>query len=109
MTTINNSIQLTGRAGNNPTIKNLENARKMARFAFATSKATTNANGERISQTQWHQVVAWGMLADVVQMQVKKGRQVAIRGMLSSRNWEDRSGQMHTKTEIVLNEIHSIS
>ncbi|MDD4374282.1 MAG: single-stranded DNA-binding protein [Bacteroidales bacterium] len=109
MTTINDSIQLTGRAGNNPTIKNLENERKIARFAFATSNASINENGKRVSQTQWHQVVAWGKLADVVQMQVKKGRQVAISGRLSSRNWEDRKGKLRTKTEIVLNEIHSIS
>jgi single-strand DNA-binding protein len=109
MTTLNDSVKLTGRAGNNPTIKNLENTRKMARFAFVTNSASTNENGERISKTQWHQVVAWGKLADVVQMQVKKGKKVAISGKLSSWNWEDRSGQKRTKVEIVLNEIRSVS
>ncbi|MBU2556268.1 MAG: single-stranded DNA-binding protein [Bacteroidetes bacterium] len=109
MTTLNDSVKLTGRAGNNPTIKNLENTRKMARFAFVTNNASTNEKGERISQTQWHHVVAWGKLADVVQMQVKKGKKVTISGKLSSWNWEDRKGQKRTKVEIVLNEIRSIN
>ena len=81
----------------------------MARFAFVTNSASTNENGERISKAQWHQVVAWGKLADVVQMQVKKGKKVAISGKLSSWNWEDRSGQKRTKVEIVLNDIRSVS
>jgi len=109
MTTLNDSVKLTGRAGNNPTIKNLENSRKMARFAFVSYSASTNEKGERTSKAQWHQVVAWGKLADVVQMQVKKGKKVAISGKLSSWNWEDRSGQKRIKEEIVLNEIRSVS
>ncbi|HOI32770.1 MAG: single-stranded DNA-binding protein [Bacteroidales bacterium] len=108
MTNFNNSVQLIGRAGIDPEIKNFENNRKRARFTIAINNFYYNQQGERVADTQWHRVIAWGKTADVVEKIVKKGRQLAVSGKLTSQSWEDQAGSKHQKTEIVLNKIQAI-
>ncbi|HPE42981.1 MAG TPA: single-stranded DNA-binding protein [Bacteroidales bacterium] len=107
MTTLNNTVQLIGRAGLDPEIKNFENSRKRARFSIAINNYYYNQHGDRVENTQWHQVIAWGKTAEVVEKIVKKGRQLAVTGKLTSQSWEDQDGNKHQKTEIVLNKIQA--
>ncbi len=107
MTTLNNTVQLIGRAGLDPEIKNFENNRKRARFSIAITNYYYNQNGERVENTQWHQLIAWGKTAEVVEKIVKKGRQLAVTGTLTNQSWQDQAGSKHQKTEIVLNMIQA--
>jgi single-strand DNA-binding protein len=105
MTTLRNSVKLIGRPGQDPEVKALANNRKMARFRLATNEYYTNAKGERVSDTQWHTLIAWGKTADLVENLVKKGKEVAIEGKLTSRSWEDKDGVKRQVVEVVVNEV----
>lgn len=105
MTTLRNSVKLIGRPGKDPEVKQLANERKVARFTLATNDYYYNAKGERVEETQWHNLVAWGKTAEVIGKIVKKGREVAVEGKLTSRLWEDKEGKKHQVVEVVINEI----
>ncbi|MDR0968984.1 MAG: single-stranded DNA-binding protein [Lentimicrobiaceae bacterium] len=105
MSTMRNSVQLIGRPGNDPEVKTFENDRTVARFTLATNDYYYNQKGERIDDTQWHNIVAWGKIAETVQKLVKKGKLIAIEGKLTNRTWEDKDKKSHQITEIILNEI----
>ena len=83
----------------------MENGRKMARFSIATSEVYKNSKGERVTETQWHNLVAWGKVADIVAQYLTKGKEVAIEGKLVNRSWEDKSGNKKYITEIQVNEL----
>jgi single-strand DNA-binding protein len=102
---MNNFVQLIGRAGNDPEIKTLENDRKMARFRMATSTYYINQKGERAEDTQWHQLVAWGKTAELVEKLVKKGKEMAVSGKLNNNSWEDAEGNKRYSVDVVVNEI----
>jgi single-strand DNA-binding protein len=102
---MNNFVQLIGRAGNDPEIKTLENDRKMARFSMATTTYYTNQKGERTEDTQWHQLVAWGKTAELVEKLVKKGKEMAVSGKLNNNSWEDSDGNKRYSVEVLLTEI----
>lgn len=72
MTTMRNSVQLIGHAGKDPEVKTILNDRKMARFTLATNDFYTNNKGERVEQTQWHRILAWGKTAETIEKEVKK-------------------------------------
>ncbi|MCF0211459.1 MAG: single-stranded DNA-binding protein [Bacteroidales bacterium] len=74
---------------------------KKASFSLATTEVRKNKDGERIEQTEWHNVVCWRGLADIAERKLHKGTQVYIEGKLQSRSWEDREGQKHYITEVV--------
>lgn len=105
MTTLNNNVQLIGRAGMDPEIKSFEKERKMARFSIATNSYYYDQKGERVEETQWHQLVAWGKTAEVVEKLVQKGKQLAVSGKLTNRSWEDKDGNKRFQVEVVVNEI----
>ncbi|MDA3941931.1 MAG: single-stranded DNA-binding protein [Bacteroidetes bacterium] len=105
MTTLNNTVQLIGRAGLDPEIKSFDKDRKMARFSIATNSYYYNQKGERVEDTQWHQVIAWGKTAEVVEKIVKKGREIAVSGKLTNRNWDDKDGNKRYATEVEINHI----
>ena len=105
MTTLRNSVQLIGRPGIDPEVKTIANDRKMARFTLATNDYYFNNKGERIEETQWHNIVAWGKTADIVEKLVKKGKEIMIEGKLASNNWEDKEGVKHTQVQVIINEI----
>ena len=105
MNTLRNKVQLIGNLGNDPEIVNLESGKTLAKFSIATNESYKNANGEKVTDTQWHNIVAWGKTAQIVEKYVGKGKEVAIEGKLTSRSWEDKDGIKRYVTEIVCSEL----
>lgn len=105
MNSIKNRVQLTGNLGAMPEVKNLENGNKVARFSVATSEDYLNKKGDKITTTQWHNIVAWGKLAGIAEQLLKKGEQVIIDGKLSTRSYTAKDGSKRYITEIVAQEL----
>ena len=105
MKNLKNKVQLIGHLGANPEIKNLEGGKTLARFSIATNDTYKNAKGEKVEDTQWHNVVTWGKTAEIAEKYLKKGSEVAVEGKLTSRTWEDKEGQKKYTTEVVVHEI----
>ena len=105
MNTLRNKVQLIGHVGNAPEIVNLESGKKLAKFSIATNESYKNAKGEKITDTQWHNVVAWGKTAELVENYVPKGKEVGVEGKLTSRSYEDKDGIKRYITEVVCNEL----
>jgi single-strand DNA-binding protein len=109
MNTIKNKVQLIGNLGNDPEIINLESGKTLAKFSIATNESYKNAQGEKITDTQWHNVVAWGRTATLVEKYLQKGKEVAIEGKLTSRSYETSAGEKRYITEVVCNELLMLS
>lgn len=105
MTTMNNTVQLIGHAGIDPEVKTFGNDRKVARLTLATSDYYYNNQGERVEETHWHRLVAWGKVAERVGESVKKGSKIAISGKLTTNTWEDKQGAKKQTVEVVITEI----
>jgi len=105
MNTIKNKVQLIGNLGNDPEIINLESGKTLAKFSIATNESYKNAKGEKITETQWHNIVAWGRTATLVEKYLQKGKEVAIEGKLTSRSYETSKGEKRYVTEVVCNEL----
>jgi single-strand DNA-binding protein len=105
MYALKNKVQLIGNLGNAPEVKTLESGKKMARFSVATSESYRNAKGEKVTETQWHTLVAWGKVAEIVEKYLTKGKEVAIEGKLISRSYNDKEGNKKYITEIQVNEL----
>lgn len=105
MSTLRNKVQLIGNLGNDPEIIDLEGGKKLAKFSIATNESYKNNKGERVTDTQWHNVVAWGKTADIISQYVVKGKEVAVEGKLTTRSWEDKEGQKRYTTEVVCDEL----
>lgn len=104
MTSLKNNVQLIGRLGNDPQVRNFDSGKKMVSFSLATNESYTNNNGEKVEDTQWHNIVVWGKKADVAEKYLKKGLEIAIQGKLINRSYES-NGQTRYITEINLNEM----
>ena len=105
MNALKNRVQLIGRVGQDPEIVNLECGRKLAKFSIATNENYTNTKGEKVENTDWHRIVAWGKTADIIGQYVNKGKEIAVEGKLTTRSWEDKEGKKHYVTEVVCNEL----
>jgi len=105
MNTLRNKVQLIGNLGNDPEIINLESGKTLAKFSIATNDSYKNAQGEKITDTQWHNIVAWGKTAQIVEKYITKGKEVAIEGKLTTRSWEDKDGMKRYITEVVCSEL----
>ncbi len=105
MNNLRNKVQLIGNLGNAPEIINLESGKKLAKFAIATNESYKNAKGETVKETQWHNLVAWGKTAEIVEKYLTKGNEVVIEGKLTSRSYEDKEGNKKYITEVVVNEL----
>jgi len=105
MSTIRNKVQLIGNVGNTPEIKNLESGKKVVTFSMATNDFYKNSNGEKVQDTQWHNIIAWDKTAEIIENYVGKGKEIAIEGKLSSRSYETSEGEKRYVTEVVANEI----
>lgn len=103
-----NRVQLIGHVGQEPEIKNLESGR-VANFTIATNENYTNAKGEKVEQTEWHRVSAWGKTVDIIEKFLTKGSQVAIEGKLTHRSYDDKDGNKRYITEVVANELVLLS
>jgi single-strand DNA-binding protein len=105
MNTLRNKVQLIGNLGKDPEIVNLESGKVLAKFSIATNESYKNSQGEKVTDTQWHNIVAWGKTAQIVEKYVTKGKEVAIEGKLTTRSWEDKEGMKRYITEVVCSEL----
>jgi single-strand DNA-binding protein len=105
MNTLKNKVELAGHVGKAPEILTMTTGKKLAKFSLATRETFTNSKGEKVTSTQWHNIVAWGKMAELVEQQVPKGREIEITGKLSSRSYEDKNGIKKYVTEVVCNEL----
>lgn len=100
-----NKVQLIGNLGQNPEVKELNGGKKLAKFSLATNETYRNKEGEKVTDTQWHNLTVWGKTADIVEKYLKKGSEVAIEGKLLNRNYTDKEGVKRYVTEIQVNEL----
>jgi single-strand DNA-binding protein len=105
MYALKNKVQLIGNLGNSPEVRTFDGGRKMARFSMATNESYRNAQGERVTDTQWHNLIAWGKLADIAERFLIKGKEVAVEGKLINRSYNDKEGNKRYVTEIQVNEL----
>ncbi|MCB0431208.1 MAG: single-stranded DNA-binding protein [Flavobacteriales bacterium] len=108
MNHLKNRVQLIGNLGHDPEIKVLDKGRKMAKFSVATSEVFKDESGNKVTDTQWHHVVAFGKTAEFVEKYMKKGNEVAIEGKLKYRTYEDKEGQTRYFTEVHVNELMAL-
>lgn len=104
MTTLKNNVQLIGRLGNDPEMRTFDSGKKMTSFSMATNETYFNNKGEKVEDTQWHNIVAWGKKAETIESFLKKGSEIAIQGKLVNRKYE-KEGITKYITEISLNEF----
>lgn len=109
MNTLKNKVQLIGNLGFDPEVREIAKGRKVARISVATNDRFTNADGEKVTNTQWHTVVAWGRTAEMVERLLRKGTQIALEGKLVHRSYEGRDGQKRYVTEIVLSDFQLLA
>jgi single-strand DNA-binding protein len=95
-----NKAMLIGRLGADPEVRYTQSNTAVATLSLATSEKYKDANGEMQESTEWHRVIAWGRLAEIVQQYTKKGSQLYVEGPIQTRAWEDRDGQKRYTTEI---------
>jgi single-strand DNA-binding protein len=105
MYALKNKVQLIGNLGNAPEVKTIESGKKMARFSIATNESYRNAKGEKVTETTWHNLVAWGKVADIAEKYLTKGSEVAIEGKLINRSYTDKDGNKKYITEVQVNEL----
>ena len=105
MYALKNKVQLIGHLGKEPDIRTTESGKKWARFSVATSEVYRNAKGEKITETQWHTLVAWGKVAEIAEKFLNKGTEVAIEGKLINRSYADKEGNKKYITEVQVNEV----
>jgi len=105
MNAMKNRVQLIGHLGKDPEVKAIDNGNKMARFTIATNETYQNNKGEKVTDTQWHNVVAWGKTAELVEKLLQKGHEVALEGKLENRSYTDKDGKKRYITEVVTSEF----
>lgn len=105
-----NKVILIGNLGKDPEVRHLENGATVANFPIATSESYTDKNtGQKVESTDWHDIVVWRGLADVVDKYVRKGQKVYIEGKLKKRSWQDKEGNTRYTTEVVADELTILS
>ncbi len=105
MNTMKNKVQIIGHVGAAPEVKKLENGTVIANISVATNEIYTNEKGEKVENTLWHRITAFGKIAQLIETYIGKGREIAVEGKLSYRNYEDKNGEKRYITEIIAQEI----
>lgn len=105
MSTLKNKVQLIGNLGAAPEIRTAVNGRKMARLRLATNESYKNAKGEKVTDTQWHSLVAWGSTADIAAQFLQKGSEVMVEGKLNNREYQDKDGKTRYITEVQVSNL----
>ena len=105
MYALKNKVQLIGNLGNAPEVKTTESGKKLARFSVATNESYRNASGEKVTETTWHNLVAWGKVADIAEKYLNKGSEIAVEGKLINRSYTDKDGNKKYITEVQVNEL----
>ena len=108
MQSLKNSVRLVGHLGMDPEVKSFDNNRKLAKLSLATNESYKNDKGERITDTQWHNLILWNAQARLAADYLKKGDEVAIEGKIANRNYTDKDGIKRYVSEIVVNEFLKI-
>ncbi|MBS1533522.1 MAG: single-stranded DNA-binding protein [Flavobacteriaceae bacterium] len=105
MNALRNRVQLIGNIGNDPEIMTLDSGKKRAKFTLATNENYKNDKGEKVTETQWHHLIAWGKSAEIIEKYTSKGTQIAVEGKLTHRSYDDKNGEKKYITEVVLNDM----
>lgn len=103
-----NKVILTGNVGKDPEVKHLESGTTVANFSLATNESYTNRNGEKVQDTEWHNIVAWGKIAETIERYVFKGSKLLVEGKIRTSSWEGRDGNTHYKTEVLIHNFEFI-
>lgn len=103
-----NKVILIGNLGSDPELRHTPQGTAVANFRIATNEFFTNREGQKDQRTEWHRLVAFGRLAEIVGQYLRKGKQVYIEGRLQTRNWEDKEGNQRYTTEIVVNQLQML-
>ena len=105
MNAMKNKVQLIGHVGQEPEIKTFGEGKKVANITLATNESYTNAKGEKVEDTQWHKVKAWGKVADIIEKYVTKGKEICVEGKLTYSDYLDKDGNKRYVTEVVISDI----
>lgn len=105
MNNLKNKVQLIGNLGGDPESKKLDGGKTLTKVSLATNDVYTNTQGEKVTETQWHKVIAWGKTAERMDKLLKKGSEVALEGKLTHRSYTDDKGTTRYITEVVVNEF----
>ena len=104
-----NKVILVGRLGKDPEIRSTPSGTSVAKFSLATDDKYTDRSGEKQERTEWHNIVAWGKLAEICGQYLKKGKLVYIEGSIRTDSWDDKeSGQKKYRTEIIANTMQML-
>jgi single-strand DNA-binding protein len=104
-----NKVILVGRVGKDPEVRHLDNNMVVARFTLATNETYKNKNGEKITNTEWHNIVVWRTLAEIAGKYVKKGTMLYIEGKIRTRSWDDKDGNKRYSTDIEADNFQMLS
>lgn len=105
MNTLRNSVRLVGNLGMDPEVKNFDKNKKLTRLSLATHESYKNDKGEKITETQWHNLTLWGTQAKFAEDYLKKGDEIVVEGRIANRNYTDKDGIKRYSCEIVVNEL----
>ena len=105
MNAMKNKVQLIGHVGQEPEIKTFGEGKKVANISLATNESYTNSKGEKVEETQWHKVKAWGKVAEIIEKYVTKGKEIAIEGKLTYSDYLDKDGVKRYVTEVVASDV----
>ena len=105
MSALKNKVQLIGNLGRDPEIRTTESGKTMAKFTIATNETYRNSGGEKVTETQWHNIIAWGKVADVAAKILSKGKEVAIEGKLMNSVYVDKNGNKKYSTQVQASEL----
>ena len=96
-----NKVILIGNLGKDPEVRSLESGTKVASFSLATTESYKNKEGQKVEQTEWHNIVMWRGLAEVAEKYLRKGAQIYLEGKIRTRTWDDKEGNKRYITEII--------
>ena len=105
MNTLRNKVQLIGNLGNDPEIITLDSGKKLAKFSLATNEHYKDADGQKQTKTDWHNLVAWNKTAEIIENYVTKGKEIEVEGKLTTRSYETKKGDKRYITGIIVNEV----
>lgn len=105
MNNLRNRVQLIGHLGSNPEVKTFDGGKTKASMSIATNEVYYNAKGDKVEDTQWHNIVMWGKTAEIADKYLKKGSEICVEGKLTSRSYETKEGEKRYITEVVVSEM----
>ncbi len=100
-----NKVILIGNLGKDPEVRAIEGGRKVVQFSLATTESFKDKQGNKCDNTEWHNIVFWGPIVDVIEKYLKKGSQVYIEGKIKTRSYDDKEGKKRYITEILGNNL----